>query len=133
VIMMKSVTTEIKELRKECDNCSNDGGCSDCSLVDEINQLRLSYLQDMMDEDLEFDCQDCDGKFCNMCAVTIEIDWRRQMRTGRDVYHDGSIIEGGGVSRPEWMDDDRWGEYRMSAEYASEISYVGFDEPDDYD
>lgn len=52
----------------------------------------------------------------------------------RDPKRDGSIIKGGGVSRPEWMDDDEWGEYRRSAEYAYEISHVSdseFDEPDE--
>lgn len=131
--MIKSADSAIKELKKECNNCKNDGECGDCCILEEINELRASYLCQMMDEDLEFDCQECDGKFCKYCAVTKEIDWRRQIRTGRDVYHDGSIIKGGGVSRPEWMDNDQWGEYRMSAEYAHEVSYVGFDEPDDYD
>jgi len=131
--MMKSVNSAIKELQEECKNNCKDGDCGDCCILEEINELRASYLHEMLDEDLEFDCQECDGKFCNGCAVTKEIDWRRQVRTGRDVHHDGSIIKGGGVSRPEWMDDDEWGEYRMSAEYAHEVSYQGFDEPDDMD
>jgi len=133
IIMMKSKDAAIKELKKECNNCHNDGDCSDCCILEEINEIRASYLHEMMDEDLEFDCENCDAKFCKDCAVTKEIDWRRRVRTGRDVYHNGSKIEGGGVSRPEWMDDDQWGEYRMSAEYASEVSYQGFDEPFDED
>lgn len=51
----------------------------------------------------------------------------------RDVYHNGSIIKGGGVSKPEWMDDDEYQEYKMTAEYAYEVSHVSdseFDEPD---
>ena len=68
-------------------------------------------------------CSECDG-----CPLMNE----KLNRSERDVYHNGSIIKGGGVSRPEWMDDDRWGEYRMGAEYAYEVSHNDsqFDEPD---
>ena len=51
----------------------------------------------------------------------------------RDVYHNGSIIKGGGVSKPEWMDDEQYQEYKMTAEYAYEVSHISdseFDEPD---
>lgn len=51
----------------------------------------------------------------------------------RDVYHNGSIIKGGGVSQPEWMSDEQYAEYKMTAEYAYEVSHVSdseFDEPD---
>jgi hypothetical protein len=101
--------------------------------LEEINSIRASYLNQVLDEDLECDCEACDGRFCKHCAVTKEIDWRRQIRTGRDVTHDGSIIKGGGVSQPEWMDDDQYSEYKMTAEYAHEVSYQGFDEPDEDD
>lgn len=37
-----------------------------------------------------------------------------------------------GVSRPGWMDDEEWSEYRMTAEYAYEVSHVP-DEPFDPD
>jgi hypothetical protein len=127
MISTKSIDSEIKGLLKECNGCSDD--CKNCSILEEVNELRLTYLREMIDEDLEFDCLNCEGKFCKYCAVTKEMDWRRQVRTGRDVYHDGSIIEGGGCSQPEWMDNDQYGEYKMSAEYAHEVSYVDFDEP----
>ena len=127
------IDKRIRELEKECKTNCVDGDCSDCSILEEINSIRASELSSMMDEDLEFDCEECDMNFCNLCAVTKEIDWRRKIRTGRDVAHDGSIIKGGGVSKPEWMDNDQYSEYRMSSEYAHEVSYQGFDEPDEDD
>jgi hypothetical protein len=71
---------------------------------------------------------DCDG-----CPLMNEKVMRVNDRCDdRDVYHNGSIIKGGGVSRPEWMDNDQWGEYRMSPEYAYEMTHNDsqFDEPD---
>ena len=46
---------------------------------------------------------------------------------------EGPIIKGGGVSRPDHMDDDEWAEYKRTAEYAHEVSYVADEDVPDYD
>jgi hypothetical protein len=128
------------ELKIECDNCRNDFGCGDCCIMEEIQRIKDVRAQSLNDEELDFECLACPGKNsgCGHCAIFREKDYRNGERFDgrcgddeRDVYHNGSIIKGGGVCRPEWMDDDQWGEYRMSSEYAHEVSYVGFDEPDE--
>lgn len=98
-------------------------------------------LRDLTADELEYECDNCENEFgCGDCSIMEERERRKELHIrevnegqDRDVYHNGSIIKGGGVSRPEWMDNDTWGEYRMSAEYAHEVSCQGFDEPDDYD
>lgn len=42
------------------------------------------------------------------------------------------IPDSPGVSRPRWMNDEEWSEYRMTPEYAHEVSYVP-DEPYGFD
>ena len=129
------------ELKNECDNCHNDYDCGDCIIMVEIQRIKDTRAQSLSDEELNFECLACPGKNsgCKYCAILRERDYRDGERCGercddeRDVYHNGSIIRGGGVCKPEWMDDEQYGEYKMSAEYAHEVSYVGFDEPDDYE
>lgn len=76
--------------------------------------------------ELEDECRNkCRCNCCGDCSLQEQL---HRLRTGQ-----GSIIRGGGVSRPAHMDNDEWGEYHMSAEYAHEVSYVGFDEPYDED
>jgi hypothetical protein len=43
----------------------------------------------------------------------------------------GTIIHGGGVSKPDHMDADEWAEYKMGAEYAHEVSRPSLKEPED--
>ena len=50
---------------------------------------------------------------------------------GLNVPREGPIIKGGGVSKPEWWDDE-YNEYLWTAEGASELGSVSVDEPDDY-
>lgn len=131
--MSEFVSVRIRELQQECKENCIDGDCADCCVMEEMNEIRSFEASRLSDEDLDYYCEECNGKHCAQCAISKEIDWRRQIRTGRDVAHNGSIIKGGGVSQPEWMDDDQYGEYKMTAEYAYEVSYVGFDEPDEDD
>jgi hypothetical protein len=133
--MSEAITERLYQLMKECNEDCRDGDCADCCVMEEINEIRSFDASRLSDEDLEYYCEGeaCKEKHCKQCAISKEIDWRRQIRTGRDVAHNGSIIKGGGVCKPEWMDDDQYGEYKMTAEYAYEVSYVGFDEPDEDD
>lgn len=128
------------ELECECIECDNEFGCGDCSIMEEIQHREMIRARDLTDGALQNECDECkkcatQPNACKCCQISKELDYRdgRPPRSNRDVYHNGSIIKGGGVSRPEWMDDDQWGEYRMGAEYAYEVSYQGFDEPDDDD
>jgi len=121
------------ELKIECDTCTNEFGCGDCCVMEEIRRRKDIYARDMTDEELDFECLGCSGKGCQNGCKHCEIRREINYRGDRDVYHDGSLIKGGGVSRPEWMDNDQWGEYRMSADYAHEVSYAGFDEPEEDD
>lgn len=88
--------------------------------------------------DAEYIAQILDEHFGDKCGE-IEVQegngerYSERCDNERDVYHNGSIIKGGGVCKPGWMDNDQYGEYKMTAEYAHEVSYVGFDEPDDYE
>jgi len=43
----------------------------------------------------------------------------------------GTIIHGGGVSKPDHTDADEWAEYKMGVEYAHEVSRPGIEEPED--
>lgn len=103
------------ELNCECDDCECPDGCGQCQVLKE-REYRLWDRE----QEVKFREIDCDIRETNFGQ-------------DRDVYHNGSIIKGGGVSKPEWMDDDEYSEYKMSAEYAHEVSYVSdsmFDEPD---
>jgi hypothetical protein len=131
--MEQSVSEKLAELKHECDTNCYDGDCGDCVIMEQMNELRATQANEMTDDELEEYCEKCEHGRCNTCVFMKEIDWRRRIRTGRDVAHDGSIIEGGGVSKPEWMDEDQYSEYKMTAEYAHEVSYQGFDEPDEDD
>lgn len=57
-------------------------------------------------------CEGCSGD-CDEC--------------GLNVPREGPIIKGGGVSKPDFWDEDQYAEYKMSAEYASECRHVGCD------
>lgn len=122
----------LEELKRECETECTDGDCGDCCIMEEINKLKSEEIRKMDDEELEKECNKCIKPYCReSCIVQRELDWRRQIRSGRDVAHEGSIIEGGGVSQPEWMDDDQYAEYKVTSEYAHEVSYQGFGESDD--
>lgn len=125
------------EIECECTECRYDVGCGDCSVIEETRRREDMRVSRISDDELEVECIDCEDGYrndgCSHCAVDREVNYRRMERTGRDVHRDGSIIKGGGVCKPEWMDDDQYGEYKMTAEYAHEVSYVGFDEPDEDD
>jgi len=120
------------EIERECAECDNSGGCGDCTVMEEIKRREDMRISRLTDDELEIECLDCEDT-CGHCAIDRELDYRRMRCTGRDVRHNGSIIKGGGVCQPEWMDDDQYAEYKMGAEYAYEVSYVGFDEPDEDD
>jgi len=115
--------------------------------------VMVNPLRDLTQEELECECDECEHPdACGKCPVFEERELRltereielrdreedlyiREVNFGqdRDVYHNGSIIKGGGVCQPEWMDDERYGEYKRTAEYAYEVghvSYSEFDEPE---
>jgi hypothetical protein len=113
----------------------------------------VNVYSELTEEDLDYSCEIClHPETCGRCEILKEREMRlenredavsrreeechiREVNFGqdRDVYHNGSIIKGGGVSKPEWMNEDEYSEYKMTAEYAHEISHVNdseFDEPD---
>ncbi len=69
----------------------------------------------------ESPCRNCFDEDCENCDVP----------SGQ---RDGAIIKGGGVSKPNWMSNERYQEYRRTPEYAHETSspdYSQFEPPED--
>jgi hypothetical protein len=103
------------ELERECNDCDNVDMCGKCPVLEE-REFRMSERElVVMEREI-----DCDIRETNLGQ-------------DRDVYHNGSIIKGGGVCKPEWMDKDEYSEYKCGAEYAYECGHVSdsdYDEPD---